>query len=97
GSEYESVVSTLRLLAWLPILQLVRGFLNFHAIYFGRMQYIGFVYFLGGVVSVLAVSWLVPEYGLFGAVVAGYVAEVFMVAWLVGGVLKFEDKRLFSQ
>lgn len=97
GSEYESVVSTLRLLAWLPILQLIRGFLNFHAIYFGRMQYIGFVYFLGGVVSVLAVSWLVPEYGLFGAVVAGYVAEVFMVAWLVGGVLKFEDKRLFSQ
>ncbi|MFO1211292.1 MAG: hypothetical protein U1E74_01230 [Paenacidovorax caeni] len=61
--------------AWLPMLQVLRVLLNYHAIHHGRTQQIGWAYAIGGVVSVVSVAAFAPAYGLTGAVWAGYVAD----------------------
>ncbi|WP_156924710.1 hypothetical protein [Pseudoxanthomonas sp. J35] len=86
GQDYTSAMDTLRMLAWLPTLQTLRSLLNFHAIHFGRMRWIGWTYAGGAVTSVLIVATLVPVNGLAGAVVAAYASEVMMTVLLVGGM-----------
>lgn len=88
GADFGDAVAVLRLLAWLPMLQVLRGLLNFHAIHHGRMQKIGWAYAIGGVVSVVSVAVLVPTYGLTGAVWAGYAAEAVMIVFLLQGALR---------
>ena len=88
GADFADAVAVLRLLAWLPMLQVLRGLLNFHTIHHGRMQQIGWAYAIGGAVSVVSVAVLAPAYGLRGAVWAGYAAEAAMVMFLLHGTLR---------
>lgn len=83
GADFADAVAVLRLLAWLPMLQVLRALLNYHAIHHGRMQQIGWAYAIGGVVSVVSVAVLAPAYGLMGAVWAGYAAEIAMILFLI--------------
>ena len=85
GDSFANTVDVLRWLAWLPLLQAFRALLNFHAIHHGRMQIIGWAYALGATVSVAGVTILVPAFGMTGAVVVGYVAEVAMILFLFVG------------
>lgn len=82
GGSFTDTVGTLRWLAWLPALQAFRALLNFQAIHHARMQLIGWAYALGATASVAGVSALVPVLGMTGAVIAGYAAEVAMIATL---------------
>lgn len=88
GADFADAVAVLRLLAWLPMLQVLRALLNYHAIHHGRMQQIGWAYAIGGAVSVVSVAVLAPAYGLRGAVWAGYAAEAAMVMFLLHGTLR---------
>ncbi|UJB65711.1 lipopolysaccharide biosynthesis protein [Acidovorax sp. YS12] len=88
GADFADAVAVLRLLAWLPMLQVLRVLLNYHAIHHGRTQQIGWAYAIGGVVSVVSVAVFAPAYGLTGAVWAGYVAETVMIVFLLQGALR---------
>ncbi len=88
GADFVDAVTVLRLLAWLPMLQVLRALLNYHAIHYGRMQQIGWAYAIGGGVSVVSVAVLAPAYGLTGAVWAGYAAETVMIVFLLQGALR---------
>lgn len=83
GPSYESAISVLRMLAWLPLLQVFRALLNFHAIHRERMPLIGWASAMGAAVSVGAVTTLVPLFGMPGAVLASYAAETTMIAFLL--------------
>lgn len=83
GENYADAVGVLRMLAWLPLLQSFRALLNFHAIHHNRMQRIGWASALGALISVAGVATLVPEYGMAGAAVTGYLAEVVMILFLM--------------
>lgn len=87
GESFNDTVTVLQALAWLPILQVFRALLNFNTIYHGRMQQIGWTYTLGGGVSIIAVSILVPLFGMTGAILSSYAAEVAMIAFLLAGSL----------
>ena len=93
GESFANTVEVLRWLAWLPLLQAFRALLNFHAIHQGRMQMIGWAYALGATVSVAGVSVLVPAFGMTGAVVVGYVAEVAMILFLFVGSARTAQGR----
>lgn len=84
GNAHEGAVRVLRMLAWLPLLQVGRSLLNFHAIHHGHMQHISWACILGGGVSVCAVAALVPAHGMAGAVIASYIAEITMSLALLG-------------
>lgn len=84
GPAYEDAIRVLRMLAWLPLLQVSRALLNFHAIHHGHMQHISWACILGGGVSVFAVAALVPTHRMAGAVIASYIAEITMSLALLG-------------
>lgn len=84
GHAHEGAIHVLRMLAWLPLLQVGRSLLNFHAIHHGHMQHISWSCILGGGVSVCAVAALVPAQGMAGAVIASYIAEITMSLALLG-------------
>ena len=84
GHAHEGAVRVLRMLAWLPLLQVGRSLLNFHAIHHGHMQHISWSCILGGGVSVCAVAALVPVHGMAGAAIASYIAEITMSLALLG-------------
>jgi O-antigen/teichoic acid export membrane protein len=82
GPSYESAVTVLRMLAWLPLLQVFRALLNFQAIHHGYMPLIGWACAIGAAVSVAGVMVLVPMLGMEGALLASYTAEAAMIAYL---------------
>ena len=84
GNDHEGAIRVLRMLAWLPLLQVGRSLLNFHAIHHGHMQHISWSCILGGGVSVCAVAALVPVHGMAGAAIASYIAEITMSLALLG-------------
>lgn len=84
GHAHEGAIHVLRMLAWLPLLQVGRSLLNFHAIHHGHLQHISWSCILGGGVSVCAVAALVPAQGMAGAVIASYIAEITMSLALLG-------------
>lgn len=88
GNAYEGAIRVLRMLAWLPLLQVVRALFNFHAIHHGYMQHISWACILGGSVSVCAVAALVPAHGMAGAAIASYLAEITMSLALLGFALR---------
>ena len=88
GNAHEGAIRVLRMLAWLPLLQVGRSLLNFHAIHHGHMQHISWACILGGGVSVFAVAALVPAHGMAGAVVASYIAETTMSLALLGFAMR---------
>ena len=84
GNGYEDAILIMRLLAWLPLLQVGRSLLNFHAIHHGHMQHISWACLIGGAVSICAVAVLVPAHGMAGAAMASYIAETTMSLALLG-------------
>lgn len=84
GNAYEDAIRVLRMLAWLPLLQVGRSLLNFHAIHHGHMQHISWACLIGGGISVCAVAALVPAHGMAGAAIASYIAEIAMSLALLG-------------
>lgn len=83
GPGYDDAIYVLRLLAWLPVLQVGRSLLNFHFIHHGRIELIGWACTLGGVAGVSGVLAFVPTYGLSAAVATSYAAEAIMIAFLL--------------
>lgn len=88
GNAHEDAVRVLRMLAWLPLLQVGRSLLNFHAIHHGHMQHISWACILGGGVSVCVVAALVPAHGMAGAAIASYIAETTMSLALLGFAMR---------
>jgi O-antigen/teichoic acid export membrane protein len=85
GVTFAPAVDVARMLAWLPILQTMRGFLNFFLIHDGRMRLLGWTYVIGAFASVGAVLALVPGNGMRGAAMAAYLSEAAMLTMLVLG------------
>lgn len=88
GTKYADAIHVLRLLAWLPLLQVGRGLLNFHAIHHGHMHHISWACGIGAVIGVFAVAVLVPVYGMAGAVCASYIGEATMSVALLFAALR---------
>lgn len=88
GAWYADTIHILRLLAWLPLLQVGRTLLNFHAIHHGHMHHISWACGIGAVVGVFGVAVLVPNYGMTGAVVASYIGEATMSVVLIFAALR---------
>ena len=88
GESFADAVPTLQLLAWLPLLQVFRGLLNFLVIHRARMKLIGWAYALGAIMSITSVTLLVPGHGMNGAVIACYLSELTMIAYLMVGIMR---------
>lgn len=84
GNAYTDAIYVLRMLAWLPLLQVGRSLLSFHAIHHGHMQHISWACLIGGGVSICALAVLVPTQGVAGAAMASYIAEITMSLLLLG-------------
>ena len=85
GSDFGAAAQVLRMLAWLPLLQLARGAGMIHLSATGHSSRLILVYALGAAFVVASTTWLVAHQGLQGAIVALYAGEVFTIAlqWLV--------------
>jgi O-antigen/teichoic acid export membrane protein len=85
GPSFHSAGTIVRALAWLPLLQALRGLVNFQAIQTNRMSLIGWAYGVGAVLNVALVTGLVPRWGLGGAVIAAYATEAATTSVIVLG------------
>ncbi len=85
GTDFGGAVEVLRLLAWLPLLQLARNSGIIYLSATGRSSRLVLIYALGAVFVVVSTVWLVARQGLHGAILALYAGEIFMIAlqWLV--------------
>lgn len=83
GSDYAQAVETMRWLGLLPAMQVGRNLITCHSIHRGWMHNIALTSIFGGIISVIAVSTLVPALGLLGAVLATYATELGMSAALI--------------
>jgi len=83
GEEYNEAVKVIRLLSWLPLIQVGRGLLNFQIIHQGRLVVIGLAYVLGAAVSVFGVLLFVPRFGMHGAALVSYAVELVLVLFLL--------------
>ncbi|WP_312367638.1 lipopolysaccharide biosynthesis protein [Stenotrophomonas sp.] len=83
GEEYNEAVGVIRLLSWLPLIQVGRGLLNFQIIHQGRLVVIGVAYVLGAAVSVFGVLLFVPRFGVHGAALVSYAVELVLVLFLL--------------
>ncbi|MBS7350131.1 MAG: hypothetical protein KIG95_08270 [Comamonas sp.] len=88
GAQYADAIHVLRLLAWLPLLQVGRALLNFHAIHHGYMHHISWACGIGAVIGIFGVAALVPTYGMTGAVCASYIGEATMCVVLLLAALR---------
>ncbi len=84
GNDYDDAILVIRMLAWLPLLQVGRSLLNFHAIHHGHIKHISWACLIGVVVSICSVGILVPTHGMAGAAMASYIIEVTMILSLLG-------------
>ena len=80
GPGFETAVQPLQWLAWLPVLQVIRNFGNFHAAASHRTHVLTWAYLIGGVTSIALTAWLVPKFGLIGAMIAAYLTEIAVIA-----------------
>ncbi len=87
GSDFAHIVTIMRGLALLPLLQSLRALLNFQAIHHNRMKIIGLTYAIGAVVSVASVAVLIPTFGVNGAVAASYASELAMIVFMTAGMM----------
>src|SRR3546814_612888 len=88
GNDFNGITHVMRILALLPILQVLRGLISFRTIYHQQMSLIGWTNVTGASLSVLTVSILVPTYGIEGAAMSAYASEAAMLA-----MLSFGSKR----
>ena len=75
GPGFETTVQLLQWLAWLPAFQVIRNFGNYQAVASHRTHLLAWSYLVGGVTSIVLTVWLVPGFGLVGAVMAAYLTE----------------------
>ena len=86
GRDFQAAADIARQLACLPLLQTVRGIVNFKAIHEGHTPLIGWACAAGAVFSVAMLAWLVPDHAAAGAVAATYGSELLMTIWLCVGL-----------
>lgn len=75
GPGFESSVHLLQWLAWAPAVQVLRSFVNFHAVATHRTYLLTTAYLTAGVASVLFNLFLIGTHGVTGAVAAVYFTE----------------------
>ncbi|MBK0113839.1 MULTISPECIES: lipopolysaccharide biosynthesis protein [unclassified Delftia] len=93
GGEYEGAIEILRVIAWLPVFQVIRAMMNFCAIHYGITHQIGWSCLAAAFVNVIGVSLLVPLIGVKGAVAMAYISELTMIIWLSFGVWSLMERR----
>lgn len=76
GDDYASAVHTVLWLAWLPAMQVIRNMLNVVLIKERPPNALNSVYLATISASFGLTLWLIPLYGLIGAVIALYLTEV---------------------
>lgn len=80
GKDFAPAISAIRWLAWLPTLQLLRGFSNFRVVAAHRTNIVGISYVVGVLAALGLMAVLIPPFGLKGAVVAAYLSEAVVIA-----------------
>lgn len=83
GHEYKDVVSIIRMLAWVPTLQLVRGLICFQVNYLKHTNLIGWSSGVGAILGVAGVLIFVPKYGVAAAALVTYLSEIMMILFLL--------------
>ncbi|HLO96579.1 MAG TPA: lipopolysaccharide biosynthesis protein [Burkholderiaceae bacterium] len=86
GPDFQGAADIARLLAGLPLVQALRGLVNFQVIHAGRMPLIGWACAAGAAFSVTALAWLVPTLAAPGAVLVTYGSELLMTLWMLAGM-----------
>lgn len=87
GPQFVSAVDVLRWLAWLPVLTLVRMFLQFVVIGSDWQHAAMRVLLLGAALNIALNLWLIPWLSWRGAVLATYAAELTMAVLFVGSLI----------
>ena len=82
GAGFDQAVPILRLLAWLPVLQVLRSVGHARMVASGRSRQLIRVYVTNAVVGPLFSLFLIPHWGLRGAVAAVYISEAILIALL---------------
>lgn len=80
GPDYNEAVHALRLLAALPVVQLLRNLGNATLVANGHASVLTRVYLASGMVSAIMAVILIKGFGLDGAIAAAYIAELSTVA-----------------
>ncbi|MFT4268157.1 MAG: hypothetical protein QM586_13210 [Xenophilus sp.] len=80
GADFDHAVSTIRWLAWLPVVQLLRNISNFSVLAANQAGIFGVSYLIGALVAVGSTVTLVPAYGMAGALATAYMGEVGIIA-----------------
>lgn len=80
GSGFREAAHLLQFLAALPVLQVLRNFVNFEAVSARRSHAIAGAYIAGALSSVTLNLWLIPIWGWAGAVIALYLTEIAVIA-----------------
>lgn len=88
GDSFSNTVAVLRMLVWLPLLQVFRALLNFYVIHRQQIPLLGWSSGIGGITSIGSVASLVPTHGMMGAVLASYIVEAAMISFLLAGILQ---------
>lgn len=86
GPDFQDAADIARLLAGLPLVQALRGIVNFQVIQAGRMPLIGWACAAGAVFSVTTLAWLVPALAAAGAALVTYGSELLMTLWMLAGL-----------
>jgi O-antigen/teichoic acid export membrane protein len=80
GKDFTSAIPAIRWIAWLPTLQLLRGFSNFRVVAAHRTSILGVSYVVGTLAAPGLMALLIPPFGLTGAVAAAYLSEMAIIA-----------------
>lgn len=83
GSEYETAALALKYLAWLPLIALIRMFIQTAQLTSGLQQKTGFILIIGALSNVLLNLILIPQSGWKGAVWATYFSELVLIVLLL--------------
>lgn len=80
GKDFAPTISAIRWIAWLPTLQLLRGFSNFQVVATHRTSILGISYVAGALAAPALMVALIPPFGLKGAIAAAYLSEAAIIA-----------------
>jgi len=83
GPDFNESVTQVRLLALLPLLQVVRNMAAARLTHMGRTDAIGVAYAMGALVSIVGVMALVPRFSWHGAIVIAYGTECALIVMQV--------------
>lgn len=97
GAQYADTIHVLRLLAWLPLLQVLRNLLNFQLIHENRLSVLGWSYAAGALINITMVATLTPMHGVSAVIAAAYATEISMSLLLVFSVMQSLRRRPQTQ